>query len=72
MDKKLLVTDQPKTRKEIASALNISVSTLYRRLKELPIEVPGGLIPPDIQIQIYKELGYAYLVELEQESSLPD
>lgn len=55
-----LVSHCAKTRKEMAHELNISVSTLYRRLQQLPFEVPGGLISPALQIQIYEALGYTW------------
>ena len=55
--KQPLVNSYPKTPKEIAHELGISVSTLYRRLKKLTFEVLAGLIPPKLQIQIYEALG---------------
>ena len=67
-----LVTRAPKTRQAIARELNLSTSTLYRRLKSLPFEIPPGLISPDLQIQIYEALGYSYLMAAEEDLSSPD
>jgi hypothetical protein len=48
-----------KSKTEMALELSISLSTFQRRLKEAQIEVPRGLIHPDLQLLIYKKIGLA-------------
>lgn len=52
-----------KSRQEIADELNISVRTLYRKIKSFNLDVPDReLLSPDHQINIYKHLiGEEYL-----------
>lgn len=52
---------EPKTKAQLASAMNISLSTLQRRLQQSGLKIPRGYIPPDLQQAIYKELGWARL-----------
>lgn len=69
-----VVNNCAKTRKEMAHELNVSISTLYRRLRDLSFDIPNGLIPPDIQIRIYEALGYTYRLapSTQSESRLTD
>jgi AraC-like DNA-binding protein len=46
------------TKKELARALGMSTSTLYRRLKDVGLEVPRGLISPEQQYNICYCLGF--------------
>jgi hypothetical protein len=59
MDKKNSKTPNTKykSKTEMALELSISLSTFQRRLKEVQIEVPRGLIHPDLQLLIYKKIG---------------
>lgn len=45
-----------KTRQEIADELGISVTTLWRLLKKHSIKLPSGLVYPDKQKEIYRQL----------------
>lgn len=47
----------PKTQQQVAGEYGISVNTLKSRLKLTKIELPKGLIFPNTQKSIYKELG---------------
>lgn len=49
---------RPKTRREIADELNISVSTLRRRLLAAGVDLPTGLVYPTNQRRIYEALYY--------------
>jgi hypothetical protein len=48
-----------KYKSEMAQELGMSLRTFQRRLKEAQIEVPRGLIPPDLQLLIYKTISLA-------------
>ncbi|MBV6428340.1 MAG: hypothetical protein KIPDCIKN_02867 [Haliscomenobacter sp.] len=48
----------PRTKKELAKCLGISMSTLKRWLKKKELTVPRGLIPPIKVKEILKKLGY--------------
>jgi abortive infection bacteriophage resistance protein len=50
-------TLRAKTRQEIAEEYGIDRKTLYRWLRKLNIDLPKGLIFPNFQDVIYKELG---------------
>lgn len=54
---KHLLNGKAKTRKEIASELGISTTTLWRKLKTKGLDIPSGLIYPNDQIRIYLALG---------------
>jgi predicted transcriptional regulator len=49
---------KPKTKKEIASEMDINLRTLQRKLKKLGLDIPRGLIFPEQQRLIYQELGW--------------
>ena len=49
---------RPKTRREIAEELKISVSTLRRRLTAAEVDLPSGLVYPADQRSIYEALYY--------------
>ena len=51
----------PKSRQQIADELGIHISTLKRKIQKLDLEIPRGLIPPDLQEKLYEELGYKTL-----------
>jgi hypothetical protein len=51
----------PKTKQQIANELGISMSTLKRKLKTYKLDVPRGLVCPDVQKDIYEQLGYKIL-----------
>ena len=51
----------PKTKQQIANELGISMSTLKRKLKIYKLHVPRGLVCPDVQKDIYEQLGYKML-----------
>jgi predicted DNA-binding protein (UPF0251 family) len=55
------VSTEPKTKEQLAQEMNISFSTFQRRLKKAGLKIPRGLIPPDLQKAIYKELGWAIM-----------
>jgi predicted DNA-binding protein (UPF0251 family) len=45
---------KPKTRRQIAQELEISETTLWRKLKNAKVEIPAGLIFYEHQKKIYK------------------
>ena len=45
-----------KYKSEMAQESGMSLSTFQRRLKEAQIEVPRGLIHPDLQLLIYEKI----------------
>ncbi len=45
------------TKAEIAEDLQMSLSTLQRRLKAADLVVPRGLVPENTQKEIYQKLG---------------
>ncbi len=49
---------EPKTKEKIAQEMKISLRTQQRRLKKVGLEVPRGIIPPDVQDSIYSALGW--------------
>jgi len=49
---------EPRTKEQIAIELNISLSTLQRKIKKAGLEVPRGYISPSLQRLIYEKLGY--------------
>ena len=52
---------EPKTKAQLAQAMNISFSTFQRRLKKAGLKIPRGHIPPDLQPVIFEKLGWAKL-----------
>ena len=46
-----------KTQKEMADEYDIHRSTFIRKLKNLGVELPKGLISPKLQEKIYEVLG---------------
>ena len=48
----------PKTRQQIADDYGFTYKTLMNRLKKRDIQLPSGLVLPNLQKQIYEELGY--------------
>jgi hypothetical protein len=47
-----------KTKQEIAKELELSLSTLQRRLSSSGLLIPRGLISPSVQTEIYETLGF--------------
>jgi hypothetical protein len=64
-NKPLIIRNSCKTRNELSLELGISLSSLYRRLKDLNIVLPRALITPEQQAEIYRCLGYSYTIEKE-------
>lgn len=47
-----------KTRLQIAEEYEISYPTLWRKIKTIGLNLPGGLLPPKWQKMIYDSMGY--------------
>lgn len=45
-----------KTKSQLANEFGMSLSTFQRRLKVVNLNVPRGLISPDVQKEIFKRL----------------
>jgi ATP sulfurylase len=52
-----------KTKTELAQKLNMSLRTLQRRLVAADLEIPRGLISPELQKEILKKLNKKNLDE---------
>jgi hypothetical protein len=51
-------TIEPKSKKELAQKMNISINTLKRRLEKAGLKIPRGYISPDTLQVIYEKLGW--------------
>lgn len=49
---------KPKTKEQIALEMDINLKTLQRRLKKAGLVIPRGLISPEQQDIIFRELGW--------------
>ncbi|MBK7939723.1 MAG: hypothetical protein IPJ82_22715 [Lewinellaceae bacterium] len=54
-----------KSKKEIAEAMGIGISTLQRRLRNIGMAVPRGLIFPEMQLEIYERLGWREMMRFD-------
>ncbi|MBP6826368.1 MAG: hypothetical protein KA165_07405 [Saprospiraceae bacterium] len=45
-------------KKEIADEMGYSIRTFQRRLKEAEVQIPRGLISPELQQEIFQKLGW--------------
>jgi len=52
------ISPEPKTKAQIAMEMNIHLRTLQRRLEKANLLIPRGLIFPEQQAEIYRQLGW--------------
>lgn len=52
-----ILLQKAKFKKELANELGLSIKTFQRKLHQLGIEVPRGLVTPQQQYEIYQKMG---------------
>ncbi len=54
-----MISNNFKTKKELAQDLGVSMRTFQRHLSNTNLNIPRGLISPKQQVEIYQALGFS-------------